>query len=166
MMPDIVLKALKESGWYQGRKVALPADLVSDCSSDHPALAMLANFGGLYIGKADRGLECATSDVLFGWLGHDFDDETAMWETLLSTKLVGVGEVHNAHGALFVALDGRCFELSLVHDAFAFVGSDIGEALRLFLNGLRSRPMLRPDQESVAWNGKEYSRRSPELYTQ
>jgi len=163
-MPVDVTHILKGVGWYPQRRVDLPPSLVKECPPEHPALAILSNFGGLHVGSSGSGIECARSDVRFVWLGHDFDDNIAPWEALLLTKLVGVGEVHNHHTGLYVAQDGRCFGLSLIHDAFSFEGVNIGEALQRFLDGMRSRPMLRPDQEEVDLYGMAFSRHSPEIY--
>jgi len=111
---------------------------------------------------SDKGIECATSDVRF--CEPEIDTPGAAWERLLQTKLVAVAEVHNAHGLLCVASDGRCFGASYIHDAFYYEGSCIDEALEHLLIGIRARPMLRPDQHTVTLYGVQFAVGDSALY--
>lgn len=147
------------SGWYPGRQKPLPDHI----PQDHPAAAILRAYLGLRIGRVGRGNECASSDIRFTILDPD-DSDLSIWEGLLHTKLVGIGEYHNDHGELFVDGSGRCFSRSCVHDAFFFEGYTFVEAIDRLIRGLRSRPMLRPDQNSVEAYGKTYTRDDPGVF--
>jgi hypothetical protein len=119
--------------------------------TDHPARTILRRKAGKSQGRIDYKL-------------LDRDDYSScipVWETLLGTRLIGIGEVDHGHEQLFLASDGRCFGESVVHDAFYYHA----ESLSLFqLFRRRSRPMLRPDQQSVDLYGITFTRDSPELY--
>jgi len=129
---------------------------------DHPACAVLASFDGLTVGNTGEGIECATSDIHFCPVAPD--GEISAWNELLGETLVGIAEVHHAHGELFIDTAGRCYVRSCVHDAFYFEGPTFFEAAEQLLVGLRSRPMLRPGQHSVELYGHTYTPESPEVY--
>ena len=164
MLPSDVFPLFQKAGWYPGRAVALPDRLVEQLPETHPAFHILSEFGGLKVGQVGSGEQCATSDVAFGWVGEG-DEHITTWNGLLNTILVGIAEVHHAHGELYMDMAGRCFGLSLMHDAFYFEGESIGEAMQRLLFGKRARPMLRPDQESITLYGVDYDINSPELYS-
>ena len=165
-IPEDCLPLVQAAGWHANRRVALPEGFQAYAGDGHPAEGILASLGGLHVGSTGGGIECAKSDLDFkwvrdwAWLDHDIED----WNRLLHTRLVGIAEVHHAHGALCVASDGRCFGASGVHDVFYFEGESFGEALSGLLHGRRARPMLRPDQEVVTLYGIDYTSDSPELY--
>lgn len=150
---------LQDAGWFPGRRVATRAPL------GHPAESILAALSGLRVGQTGPGETCARSDISFFLLELEPDDvDMHEWSRLLGTALVGVGEVHNAHGELWVAADGRWFGRSLVHRAFYFEGADIVEAMEGLLRGRRARPLIHPDEESVTLYGDRYTREHPEIY--
>jgi hypothetical protein len=130
---------------------------------DHPARDILAEFGGIVVGSCGAGEECATSDLAFNAIDQS-DHLIEVWSSLLDTKLVGIAEYHHAHGELYVDDSGRCFGRSCVHDAFYYVGASFAEAVERLLLGRRSRPMLRPDQQSVRLYGVEYAADDPTLF--
>ena len=66
-----------------------------------------------------------------------------VWGRLLGTRLVGVADMHRAHGELYVAADGRCFGRSCIHDAFYFEGASFADAAERSMLGRRSQPLLR-----------------------
>jgi hypothetical protein len=86
------------------------------------------------------------------------------WEQFLHSRLVGIARVHSDHAEMYIDTTGRCFGLSLMHDAFYFQGSSFGDAVEGLLTRRRSRPMLRPGQSSVMLYGERYTATSPELY--
>lgn len=148
------------AGWHPGRRVAVP----STVPADHVAASILAEFGGLIVNPYLRaGEECAPSNITFQTHGRD-DAATGVWGALLRTVLVGIAEVHNGHGELYVAADGRCFGRSLIHDAFYFEGASFPIAAERMLLGRRAKPMLRPDQSVVTLYGFQYTPGSPETY--
>lgn len=158
--PELIAEFVK-AGWNPARKIDVPSFI----PPDHPAVDVLAQFGGLRLGKCEAGIECATSDVVFRASPMDERDEEILdWQRLLDTTLVSIGEVHHGHGELFISADSRCFGRSFIHDAFYFEGNDFLSGIRNLLLGVRSRPMLRPDQEIVTMYGIDYTAESPETY--
>ncbi|MEM8882790.1 MAG: SUKH-3 domain-containing protein [Planctomycetota bacterium] len=164
VIPENVRSLLERAGWSPDRRVELSADCLNAVEGGHPAGPILESLTGVSIESGGAGIECATSDVAFQWLGGNPHEKVQTWAGLLGTQLVGVAEVHHAHGELYVAADGRCFGMSMIHDAFWLEGESFGEAVDRLARGLRSRPMLRPEQTSVRMWGVEFDRASPELY--
>ncbi|HAV63018.1 MAG TPA: hypothetical protein DCY13_11710 [Verrucomicrobiales bacterium] len=148
----------KVAGWSSGR--SLP--IASIVPMNHPAAAVLQEFGGLTVGIEEAGEECARTTVTF--CSVELDAEIVRWQGLLSTHLVGVAHVSGGHADLFLAADGRCFGRSCVHDAFYFEGSDFYEAIERIVRGQRAQPMLRPDQDSVSLYGEVFRRGDAALY--
>lgn len=168
LTPDI-LPFFAKAGWHEGRKVALSDSYSKEVPNSHPANEILAQFGGLTVGEAASGQECATDVIAFVLPSEEFNPDwesspIKTWNTLLKTKLVCIASVHHDHGELYVDTTGRCFGLSLIHDAFCFEGESFVKAMHRAMFGIRSRPMLRPDQESVMLYGIHYNAESPELY--
>ena len=157
--------ALREAGWWPGRR---DADMVNylerhGVPRDHPAYALLAEFGALNVGEVGPGVQCSRSNVYFDLLAGD-DPSVTAWADILRTHLVGVAWEHDSHGQLYLAQDGRVFGNSLVHDAFCFLGNSMAEALTRLLRGLRAAPMLRPDQQSVMFYGETLTEGDPRAY--
>jgi hypothetical protein len=157
MSPYLIDKFVN-AGWYPGRQRSVPPNL----PPDHPAYAVLRSFDGLAIGSTGAGIECATSDIRFCPI--EPDDEIITWNKLLGETLFGIAEFHHAHSELFIDTAGRCYGRSCVHDAFCFEGKTLFEAVERLLLGMRSRPMLRPDQVSLVLYGNTYNLESPEVY--
>src|SRR5512133_3814730 len=108
-LPRSVIAHFVEAGWTPTRRVPVPVAV----PSDHPAFDVLAELGGLTVGKCGAGKECATSDLAFEW--SDFADDTVTWwGQRLRTHLIKVAEYHHAHGELYVDSAERCFSASLV----------------------------------------------------
>ncbi|WP_084030352.1 SUKH-3 domain-containing protein [Bradyrhizobium paxllaeri] len=158
-VPASVRPLFVAAGWRPGRTVALSPAL----RANHPATAILAEFGGLTVGQTGAGEECAKSDVAFRELSPD-DLVLGVWDKLLQTQLVGIADVHHAHAELYVDSSGRCFTASVVDDGFSFEGATFGEAIERLLLGRRSRPMLRPDQNTVRHYGEEIRIDDPRVY--
>lgn len=157
-VPTTVRPLFVTAGWCPNRAV----QLLSSVPAGHPAIGILTQFGGLRVGAAGPGQECATSDV-------DFQERPSnptrdLWTRLLRTELVGIAEMHNAHEELYIDREGRCYGASQIHDAFYFEGSSFNEAIERLLLGLRSRPMLRPDQEVVQMYGETIRAADPRIY--
>jgi hypothetical protein len=162
LVPPDLLTYFRRAGWRPSRRVALQKSVAAQIPEDRPAFPILSAFSGITVGKCGVGEECATSDVAFGFIecGHEAD----VWSGLLGTVLVGIATVHHNHGDLFVDSSGRFFSISAVHDATCYEGASFGEAMRGLLRGIRCRPMLRPDQQSVTLYGFEFTANSPEVY--
>jgi hypothetical protein len=158
-VPESVRSLFVVAGWRPGRTVAVSPPL----RADHPAAAILAEFGGLTVGQTDAGEECAKSDVAFRRLPPD-DPILDVWGKLLCTQLVGIADVHHAHAELYVDSSGRCFTASIVDDGFYFEGASFGAAIERVLLGRRSRPMLRPDQDTVRHYGEKIRTDDPRVY--
>lgn len=147
------------AGWKPGRKI----EVFPPIPREHPAEDILSEFGGLRVGQAGSGLECATSDVAFCHL-PPCEIVVGVWGRLLRTRLVGVAQVHNDHAELYLDESGRYFGASQMHDAFYFEGASFGEAMERLLLGRRSRPMLRPDQETITLYGETFTADDPAVY--
>jgi hypothetical protein len=158
-VPITVHPLFVAAGWYPGRTVSLSSAI----PADHPAAPILTNFSGLRVGTTGPGEECAASDVAFQELPME-DATRKAWAGLLGTELIGIAEVHNEHGALYIDRAGRCYHGSLIHDAFSFEGASFNEAIERMLLGRRSRPMLRPDQTAIRWYGDEIRADDPRVY--
>ena len=147
------------AGWSPTRRVAVPRQVLVG----HPAYDVLAEFGGLRVGHVGSGEECASSDVSF----HQVPEGNSLvqaWSRLLQTQLEGVAEVHNAHGELYMDSTGRVFEVSLIDDAFCFVGSSFTEAIERLLLGRRCRPVLKPGERRTSIYGETIVSDDPRVY--
>jgi hypothetical protein len=158
-MPKSVQPLFLAAGWYPGRQVPVPEGV----ATNHPAAVVLAEFAGLTVGKSRAGEECAAVDVHFCNVEPDAFI-TDVWGALLDTELVGVAEVHHAHGTLYIDNRGRCFGTGLDHETFWFEGASFGEAMERLLLGRLPRPMLRPDQSTVMMLGEEIAADHPSVY--
>jgi SUKH-3 immunity protein len=156
-LPASIRGSFLAAGWRPGRSVAV----ASAVATDHPACAILAEFGGLRVGQSGCGEECAKSDVMFQPLWPD--SSIRMWEELLVTQLIGVADVCHRHAELYVDHHGRFFGASVVHDAFYFHGASFEETMELLL-GRRAQPMLRPDQDHVTLYGEVFTADQPTIY--
>ncbi|OYP36578.1 SUKH-3 domain-containing protein [Rhodopirellula sp. MGV] len=137
--------------------------VASSVPFDHPAHDLLARFGGLHIGVGEDNemLGGVRNDVAFEPTGRY--GEIDQWERLLKTRLVGVAGTHHRHGLLYVSDDERFFNLSGMHDAMGFAGRGVRNAIDNLLFD-ESKPMIRPEQTSVAWYGIDYFHGDPALY--
>lgn len=159
--PESVRDQFLSAGWCPERVVAVPEHV----RRDHPAAQILRQFNGLTVGHCGAGRRFASSGVVFGPPDVEGnDEEIRVWERLLDTSLVRVAGVHHGHGELFVDGMYRFFGRSLMHDAFYLEGLDFASAMETLLLGLGSRPMLRPDQDSVGLYGVEFTRDNPEVF--
>jgi hypothetical protein len=157
-LPSSVRKIFGAAGWGAGRLVAVPAPV----PHQHPAHAVLGEFGGLAVGQSGPGKECAKSTLVFGYI--EPDRAIRRWADLLQSRLIGVADVDGLHAELYMDASGRCFFASCIHDAFAFVGASLAEAMEHLLLGQRSRPMLRPDQTSVVMWNEVFTPDDPRVY--
>ena len=157
-VPKHLTAAFEGAGWYPERAVALPAGV----PVDHPAASLLATLSGLAVGRTGKGIECAASDIRFGFVPSRPD--VSAWGDRLGTSLLGVAEYHNAHAELFVDTSSRCFGQSRIHDAFYFEGDPFWDAVARIIEGRRARPLLRPGQGAVRLYGHRFTADSPELY--
>lgn len=160
--PDAVRQSFLDAGWYPGRSVPVPASI----PTEHPAWNILAAFGGLVLLERDPEPDpewTPIEELAFRAL-FPCPANTDLWGQLLGTRLVGIADVHNAHGEFYLAADGRCFGASCIHDAFYYHGATFAEAVEGILLRRRARPMLRPDQPSVTLYGDRFTAESPEVY--
>lgn len=159
-VPENVESLFVAAGWYPGRRASV--DFV--IPTGHPAGPVLLEFGGLKVGTVASGLECATSDVAFRYVATE-TKLVRLWSDLLGTRLVGVADVHHAHGEAYVDEKGRWFVIGAVDDLVVFVGASFGEALQGLLLGRRGRPILRPDQDRVTVYGETFLTGDPRIYS-
>jgi SUKH-3 immunity protein len=160
--PEAVQQWFVDAGWCPGRFVEVPPSV----PTGHPAWDILAAFGGLVILERDPEPDPdwpPIEELVFRDL-FPCPAVTEVWGQLLDTRLVGIANVHNDHGELYIASDGRCFGSSSIHPAFYYHGESFTEAVEGMLLGRRARPLLRPDQPFVALYGERFTADSPELY--
>ncbi len=110
-----------------------------------------------------RGEECGASDVIFNLLKADTSIIRG-WSELLRTKLVGIADVHNRHGELYLDTAGRYFWASSVDDGFCFEGATFSEAMTRLLLGRRGQPILRPGENEVIMYGEVFAVGDPRIY--
>jgi hypothetical protein len=158
-IPPVVRSQFLVPGWRFPRCVRVDPRV----PSEHPAHEILAELGGLHIGKIGPGIECATSHLRFAFCDAD-EDYGLCWSGLLASKLIAFAETGNGHGWLFVDEGGRVFGGSQAHDAFYFEGDNFAVAAERLLLGRRARPMLKPDQEEIYIYGEKYTRGHPEVF--
>jgi SUKH-3 immunity protein len=147
------------AGWSVNRQVQVPTSV----PAIHPAHPILQEFGGLRVGRTGPGQECAASDVAFQEIPSD-SKLVRFWSDLLRTQLIGVAEVHNRHGELYLDSDGRWYTIGISDDAMCFVGSSFEEVMERLLLGHRCRPMLRPGQKQVTLYGEVIASGDPRVY--
>jgi hypothetical protein len=157
-IPASVRSLFLAAGWQPGRRIRVDGRV----PELHPAHSILQEVGGLRVGRSEPGIECARSDLEFGFCEEDYEI-LSTWGDLLRSRLVEVAEVHNRHGWLIVDEAGRCFGASQIHDAFYFEGQTFGEAVERLLLGRKARPMLRPDQHQVELYGETFTRGHPAI---
>lgn len=150
-IPPTVRSLFVAAGWRPGRQVVVPPEV----PVDHPAAAILSEFGSLkVVGK---------SDVAFGHYGS-VPSEIELWSELLSSPLACIAETSRAHEELYVDGLGRHFGISIIHDAFWFAGQTFGEAMERLLLSRRPQPMLRPGQDTIMWYGETITADHPSIY--
>jgi hypothetical protein len=157
-LPQTVRPVFLAAGWHSGRR----ADVFAMVPSNHPASAILIEFGDLIVGDQGAGQECAKSDVAFKYF--EPDGLTSIWAHLLGERLIGIANTANGHAELYVDSSGRYYVASYVHDAFSFAGASFAETMECLLLGRRSRQMLRPDQANVVWYGEVFTSDDPRVY--
>ena len=68
----------------------------------------------------------------------------------------------NAHAALLIDQYSHCF--GEAENGISFLAPSLGEALMHLLLGLRTRPMLHPNQTKVMLYGDVYTAEHPDIY--
>ena len=95
----------------------------------------------------------------------EYSPNIPVWEALLGTRLIGIGEFNGGDELLFLARDGRCFsEDTIDGDVFHYHADSLFRFHLMALFRMRSRPMLRPDQRSVVSWGLTFTRESSAVY--
>ncbi|TDF42258.1 hypothetical protein EYS14_05370 [Alteromonadaceae bacterium M269] len=85
---EYINKLFLESGWYEGREVKIKKSLTEGRNAAHEnANAILAQYGGLKVGKVGVGRELSASDILFKYEAIDFGSKFRNWWPSLSTSL-------------------------------------------------------------------------------
>ena len=130
--PETLRPLFLAAGWPVTHTVLLP-DFVPP---EHPATALLKQLAGLQVGTCDTGEECATSDMVIGTYEHLHGDEDFLaWQQRLGSTLVSIAEIHHGHGALLMDEQGRCYLLSIVHDALWLQGQTFVQAVETLVFG-------------------------------
>ncbi|RWD26788.1 MAG: hypothetical protein EOS34_32690 [Mesorhizobium sp.] len=152
-LPTAVLPIFAAAGWFSGRKVpvspAVPAN--------HPAAAILSEFGGLNVGKLGPGMECARSDVIFCWSPHEG------YREILE---IGAGLLcHSSQSSRKPVCRQRGPGVCGVsgHARHSFMGRTFGEAMERALLGRKASPLLLPSHDKVSWYGEVLLRGNPQI---
>jgi SUKH-3 immunity protein len=157
-LPQTVRPIFLAAGWHSGRR----AEVSVMVPGDHPASAILVDFGGLTVGDKGKGQECARSALAFQYI--EPDRSIVIWADLLGEKLIGIADIDNGHAELYVDSSGRCYFASNVHDTFSFAGASFAESMERILLGHRTQPLLRPDQANVVLYGEVFTYDDPRVY--
>jgi hypothetical protein len=149
-----MLKSFEAAGWFSGRQV----DVAAAVPIDHPAYALLAEFGGLTLTKPAPHI-CSIA------FRHVTDGESDMlaWAAALETDMVGIAEEDDGHATLYLSGRGQVIGCSNVHPAWFLVGRTIGEALDTIGHGKRARPMLLPDEDEITLYGVTFRQGDAEV---
>ena len=136
-LPKSVLPLLIAAGWVPGRRATVEQGI----PSDHPAVAILAEFGGLHVRtKSDN-----RSDVVFEYHDITKDPLFTLWQELLKTRLIYVGQSADGYEYFLVDHSGRWFQASVMNCAIEFVGYAFAEAVeRILLIGMQDLNCHRP----------------------
>ncbi len=128
------------AGWISGRRVVVERGI----PVDHPAAAILAEFGGLHV----RETSDVRSDVVFEYHDIALDPLLMSWQEFLKTRFVYVGHSSGGNEYFLVDHKGCWFEATKGNIGFTFIGNTFAEAIeRILLTGLqelkrrRRRPM-------------------------
>lgn len=149
-----------KSGWTENHSANVPANI----PLSHPAHEILRVFGGIKLLEIDcPDGEEPIEEYVFRPLSTTWREITN-WSKRIRSKLIGIAEVHNDHGELYVDETGRCFSNSLIHDAFAFAGDSLSDTLQGTINHRKNRPLLRPWQPSVSMYGEWIMQGDPRVY--
>ncbi len=134
-LPESLRPRFLAAGWPTTSTEPLPGFV----PPEHPAAALLEQLAGLRVGTCGAGEECATSDVAFGTFEHLHGSEEFLeWQQLLGSTLVSIAEVQHGHGALLMDERGRCYVLSLIHDALWMQGRDFIQAMETLIFGRKA----------------------------
>lgn len=151
--PDLI-SMFQAAGWYSGRRVEVDPAV----PSDHPAHQVLGELGGLQLPKLYGDYEVCEIDFQYVPLK---EERIRLWEEALGVQLIGIAELHNAHGEMLLSDSGHVFGNSYIHPAFWYDGRTLGEAIRNIWIGEQSRPMLLDHEASVMLYGRTYTRDDP-----
>jgi hypothetical protein len=132
-MPDRftlpVVDLLRSAGWYEGRTVSDTLELPPEFSLFSQAQVVFAEFGGLHMGQAGIGIDCAKCDVeIDPCLGSHLAPHLKRHEQSLKTKLYPLGEVVGGHAYLVIDEQGRTY---LYH-----LGGELAPKAPTFARGL------------------------------
>lgn len=147
------------AGWFVGREVPVSPGV----PASHPAVTILSEFGGLDVGKLGPGLECARSNVVFGWSPDEGYPEIFEIGDLLETELACFARAHNGHESLYIDREGRVFAVFPNMHGISFMGSTFGEAMERALLGRKASPLLLPSHDKVSWYGETLTRGNPQI---
>jgi hypothetical protein len=148
-----LLDVLKRAGWYEGRNIEETIAPPKEFSIFARARRAWAEFGGLRIGDAGPGIDCATSDVDFDpRLETGLEPELRRYECLHNTRLFPLAEVHRGHGCLAIDEQGRTYLLSQVSDDISRFAPTLDRSLAHSLARQKGEPP--GDRKRVAWGGR------------
>ncbi|WP_166830912.1 SUKH-3 domain-containing protein [Thalassoroseus pseudoceratinae] len=159
-LPIEVREWFLECDWTPHHRAAVP-DFVP---RDHPAYAVLENFGGIKLLERDCSAEDEPIEEFYFRPFSEIDFPVGHWEHRLKSTLIPIAEECNWHSELYIDSAGRCFSNSLIHPCFAFSGESFTDMLVGELQYRRKRPLLPPFEQSVRIYGEEIRRGDPRIW--
>ena len=155
-IPPSVEPLFRAAGWFPARQVEVdPQVMVNPL-----AASVLAELGGLHVGQTGAGVECARSDIEFGFEDLGWFGAFGAWRGMISESLMPIASLHHQHEYLLV--DDRLFyAINIIDHELVYLGGSFGEAVEKLLLGLRPRPIFRPGQDSQMFYGKRIRANDP-----
>lgn len=135
-VPTSCDRLFRDAGWLPGRWISTKvADDESNAAID-AGIQLVAEFGGLHVGKCGSGEECAASDIRFSTCETAVDSSTLVkLETLAGEKLFSFGSMHHDHGELFLDSRGRIYLYGNPDGILHLVGESFEDAVERVLLG-------------------------------
>lgn len=141
-----VTDMLRDAGWHEGRAVGSALSLDYMPLFPHAQSAM-NEFGNLVVGKNGRGIQCATSKIIFNPdLVRHLKKTIQRYEAALQLRLYALGEIDDGHASLLIDEIGRVYVLSMMSLELHPLSSHFAEGLELLLLGKR---LANSDIESI-----------------
>ncbi len=157
-IPPSVELLFRAAGWFAARQIEVdPRVMVNPL-----AASLLAEFGGLHVGQTGAGVECARSDIEFGFQDLGWFDAFGAWRNLISRSLTPVADLHHQHGYLLVDTEFY-YAINIIDFELVFHGASFGEAVKQLLLGLRPRPIFHPGQSTQQFYGELINAEDPQV---
>jgi hypothetical protein len=137
-IPASCVGLFRDAGWMPGRNFTCRSEDVNYSPAAQAGIQLLAEFGGLSVGKCGPGQEYATSDIQFATSDASIDFNLLMGvEQLAGENLYPIGSVHRVLGELFINACGLVYMYGIPDGSLYLVGESFEDALERLLLGRR-----------------------------